>query len=222
MVREGIPFVGFGAAAALAGAGWMLWVPGPWPAVLLVVGVLLVGFMLYFFRDPEREVPDVPGAVVSPADGRILAINDAVMPLTPGGKGVEIAIFLSPLDVHVQRAPITGQVSGIARVEGKHTAAFSEEAGRWNAHYEVVVRSGHTEAVVRLIAGMMARRVVTWVRKMQEVVQGDRIGMIKFGSRVEIVVPAGMDLRVKVGDRVRAGETVLGVLPPPPEGSPRR
>jgi phosphatidylserine decarboxylase len=222
MVREGIPFVGFGAAAALAGAGWMLWVPGPWPAVLLVVGVLLVGFMLYFFRDPEREVPDVPGAVVSPADGRILAINDAVMPLTPGGKGVEIAIFLSPLDVHVQRAPITGQISGIDRVEGKYAAAFSEQAGRWNTRCEVVVRSGHTAMVVRLIVGMMARRIVTWVQKMQEVVQGDRIGMIKFGSRVEIVVPAGMDLRVKVGDRVRAGETILGILPPPPKGRPRR
>ena len=173
--------------------------------------LLVAGFMGYFFRDPERIGPATPGAIVAPADGQVVRIVPrADDPFV--GVAQQVSIFLSPLDVHVNRAPVAGLVVEVEHRPGTFMAAYRAEASERNERTSVSIAGEPTSVVVRQIAGVLARRIVCRVRPGDKLAQGERFGMIKFGSRTDLVMPATVRLRVKTGDRVRAGETIIGVL----------
>lgn len=218
IAADGVPTIAavLGAAlgcAALAGflpAGAAAAVSGGLAALLLVLGL----FFVNFFRDPRRMPPPGDANLVSPADGKVIVAEGEVEePRFLGGRAAMISIFMSPLDVHVNRAPVDGEVLEVRYHHGRYFAAFSEKASLDNEQNAVVLAAadGRRIAFVQ-IAGFLARRIVCRVRPGDRVRRGERVGMIKLGSRVDIFVPGPVRLAVKVGDRVRAGETVLGVL----------
>lgn len=196
--------------ACILGASGVATVVGGLGIVLLALGLFLVNF----FRDPRREPPPGDANLVSPADGKvIIAESEVEEPRFLGGRAAMVSIFMSPLDVHVNRAPVDGEVAEVRYHPGRYFAAWSEKASLDNEQNAVVLAmaGGRRVAFVQ-IAGFLARRIVCRVRPGDRVRRGQRVGMIKLGSRVDIFVPGRFDLKVKVGDRVRAGETVLGVL----------
>ncbi len=202
--RAGYPFI----AAALAPAAVFAWLRRPGLAAPFAV---MAGFFTFFFRDPDRRVP--PGAdVVSPADGRVLVAGEAEAEAAPPGEWKQVSIFLSPLDVHVNRMPVSGTVQRVDYRPGRFLPAYDRRAGSANERNEIWIdRAGET-VVCRQIAGVLARRVVCRVRPGQQVQAGDRFGLMKFGSRVDLYLPARAVLRVARGDRVRGGETILAAL----------
>jgi phosphatidylserine decarboxylase len=165
---------------------------------------------LGFFRDPERDVPVVPGGVLSAADGRVLAVEDALDPFV--GPATRVATFLSPLDVHVNRAPIGGLVADVAYTPGGFKVAYDPGAVD-NERCAVRIQGDAARVTVVQIAGVVARRIVCRVGAGDKVAAGERFGMIRFGSRTDVYVPRGTDVRVKAGDRVIGGTTVIGLLP---------
>lgn len=192
----------------VAGALFLIRLPG-WGLLplLLAVGV---GF---FFRDPERAIPQGPGLVVAPADGRVMVLRQGVAAEGEGpGPFSLVSIFLSVLDVHVNRAPYGGRVENLQYRRGRFVVAWREEASRVNEQAVIGLATPDGPLMVKQIAGVLARRVVTWIRPGQEVKTGERIGLIRFGSRVDLLVPSRVALTVKVGDKVRGGETVVGVF----------
>jgi len=198
---------GFIAAPFLLGAValWAGWRP------VALAGLALTAFMAYFFRDPDRVVPGTPGVIVAPADGRVVAVTPRLDdPFV--GPAQQLSIFLSPLDVHVNRAPVGGLVVEVERRPGTYLAAYRADASERNERTSVLVQGDGARVVVRQIAGVLARRIVCRVRPGDKLERGERFGMIKFGSRTDLVVPASARLVVRMGDRVRAGETVLGTL----------
>ena len=200
---EGWPFVFPPAAAAciLALMGW-------WGAAV-VFAVPALAF-LGFFRDPERAAPDVRGAVLAPADGKVMGIAEVQDPWV--GSAVRMSIFLSPLDVHVNRAPLAALVRGVEYTAGRFLAAYSEEASEVNERCTLLLEADSARVSVRQIAGVLARRIVCRVRPGDKLGAGERYGLIRFGSRTDLVVPRGTEVRVRVGDTVRGGESVMGVL----------
>lgn len=202
--RDGLPFI----AAALVPAlgllavrrtGWALGCAG------------LAGFFAFFFRDPERRVPDGAGLVVAPADGRVMVAGAPEPEAAPPGDWVQVTIFLSPLDVHINRAPLAGRVTRVEYRPGRFLPAYRPEA-RDNELNELWLDHGGHPVVVRQVVGVLARRIVCRVGEGDELARGDRIGLMKFGSRMDVFLPPSADLRVRAGDRVRGGETVLAVL----------
>ena len=192
----------------IAGALFLLRMPG-WGLLPLALAAG-VGF---FFRDPERVVPQGPGLVVAPADGRVMVVREGVAAEGEGpGPFSQVSIFLSVLDVHVNRAPYGGKVEDLRYRPGRFVVAWREEASRVNEQAVIALATPDGPVTVKQIAGVLARRVVTWVRTGQELKTGERIGLIRFGSRVDLVLPARAALAVKVGDKVRGGETVVGVF----------
>ncbi|MGH7376343.1 MAG: phosphatidylserine decarboxylase [Candidatus Methylomirabilales bacterium] len=192
----------------IAGALFFLRLPG-WGLLPLV---LAAGVGL-FFRDPERVVPQGPGLVVAPADGRVMVVREGVAAEGEGpGPFSQVSIFLSVLDVHVNRAPYGGKVEDLRYRPGRFVVAWREEASRVNEQAIIALATPDGPVTVKQIAGVLARRVVTWIRPGQELKTGERIGLIRFGSRVDLVLPARVALAVKVGDKVRGGETVVGVF----------
>lgn len=192
----------------IAGALFLLRLPG-WGLLPLV---LAAGVGL-FFRDPERVVPDGPGVVVAPADGRVVVVREGVGADGEGqGPFSLVSIFLSVLDVHVNRAPYGGKVDDLQHRRGRFVVAWRDEASRVNEQAVIALVTPDGPVTVKQIAGVLARRVVTWIRRGQELRTGERIGLIRFGSRVDLLVPRRVALAVKVGDRVRGGETVVGVF----------
>lgn len=192
----------------IAGALFLLRLPG-WGLLplLLAVGV---GF---FFRDPERVIPQGAGLVVAPADGRVMVIRQGVAADGEGpGPFSLVSIFLSVLDVHVNRAPYGGRVEDLQYRRGRFVVAWREEASWVNEQAVIGLATPDGPLTVKQIAGVLARRVVTWIRPGQEVKTGDRIGLIRFGSRVDLLVPSRVALTAKLGDKVRGGETVVGVF----------
>jgi phosphatidylserine decarboxylase len=165
---------------------------------------------LGFFRDPEREISTLRNAVLAPADGRVMEVADAVDPFV--GPAIRIAIFLSPLDVHVNRAPLSGLVVGTDYTRGKFVAAFRPGANEVNEQCALHLQGENARVTVVQIAGIAARRIVCRVGAGDKLEAGERFGMIRFGSRTDCYVPRGTDIRVRVGDRVTAGISVLGVL----------
>jgi phosphatidylserine decarboxylase len=163
-----------------------------------------------FFRDPEREIPAVASGVLSPADGRVLAVEDAVDPFV--GPSTRVAIFLSPLDVHVNRAPIGGLVTDVLYQPGKFLAAYDPEAGQANERNTIRIQGDAARITMVQIAGVVARRIVCYVGAGDKVEAGQRLGMIRFGSRTDCYLPRGADVRVRAGDRVTGGVTVIGLL----------
>lgn len=168
------------------------------------------GASLGFFRDPERESPVLHNAALAPADGRVMEVSDAVDPFV--GPAVRVAIFLSPLDVHVNRSPISGLVVSANYTAGTFVAAFRPGAED-NERCAVHIQGETARVTVVQIVGVAARRIVCRVSAGDKLVAGERFGMIRFGSRTDLYMPRGTDVRVRVGDRVTAGVTVVGVLP---------
>jgi phosphatidylserine decarboxylase len=182
-----------------------------WTKAALLFGVL-AAFMAFFFRDPDRAAPPVPGAILAPADGRVTDVRSAVDdPFV--GAAQAVSIFLSPLDVHVNRSPLAGLVVGVEYRPGAKLAAYRPEASEQNERTTISIQGEAVRVVVRQIAGVLARRIVCRVQPGDKLASGERFGLIKFGSRTDLIVPASVRLRVKMGDRVRGGETVMGVLP---------
>lgn len=205
--RAGLPFIA-GAmvpAAALAGAKRYGWAAG---------FAALGAFFTYFFRDPERVVPTAPGLVVSPADGRIVIAGPSDGRWSPPGDWQQITIFLSPMDVHMNRTPVEGRVTRIEYRPGKFLPAYKEDASE-NELNEIWIDHGGEFVVVRQIVGVLARRVVCRVHEGQQLERGERIGLMKFGSRMDVFLPRRAQLLVSVGQTVIGGETVLARLDPP-------
>jgi phosphatidylserine decarboxylase len=180
-----------------------------WPVVASVLAVVALA-CLGFFRDPDRIPPDLPGAVLAPADGRVMVVTEVVDPWV--GPGTRMSIFLSPLDVHVNRAPTGGLVKNVEYTAGRFLAAYRPEASEQNERCAVSLDGERARLTVTQISGVLARRIVCRVRPGDTLRAGERYGLIRFGSRTDLVVPSGTELRVRVGDRVRGGETVMGVL----------
>jgi len=178
------------------------------------VFVIAFVFVMYFFRDPSRRVPDGPGLVVSPADGKVVEIGEADEDDFLHTRVHKIAIFMSPLDVHVNRVPCDGRVEALVRRPGRYHNAATTAASSENEALTMVLADveGRTRVLVRQVAGVMARRIVCSAAEGDEVRRGERYGMIKFGSRLEVFVPvdAGFEPAVGMGQSVRGGETVLG------------
>jgi phosphatidylserine decarboxylase len=180
-----------------------------WWAAATVFAVAALG-CLGFFRDPERTPPALPGGVLAPADGRVMAVTEVMDAWV--GPAVRVSIFLSPLDVHVNRAPVGGLVKNVEYAPGRFMAAYRPEASEENERCTVSVEGEAARVAVKQIAGVVARRIVCRVRPGDSFRAGERYGLIRFGSRTDLVVPRGTDIRVRVGDRVRGGESVMGVL----------
>jgi phosphatidylserine decarboxylase len=201
----GWPFVG----AALFLTGLATWLGGaPAGALFFALAVAL----LLFFRDPERDPPTDPAAIVSPADGRVLVAGPAQPGVAPPGEWLQISVFLSPLDVHVNRVPVSGRVTQVTHRPGRYLAAYRPEAAGSNVCSEVWVDHDGQPIVFRQIVGVLARRVVCRLTPGREVSAGERFGVMKFGSRMDVFVPTTAILCVAVGDHVRGGETVIARL----------
>ena len=180
------------------------------PTFLLMVPLTLVFCILvYFFRDPERISPVSDGLFLGPADGRVMAVERVHEPLFLEGEALRISIFMSLLDVHVNRAPIDGRVVFVQHVPGQFLQAFRPEASELNEHNLIGLDSRYGNVLVRQVAGIMARRVVCWVQPDQRLGMGERLGVIKFDSRVDLFLPPEAEPIVQVEDRVRAGVTVV-------------
>ncbi len=202
MVRTGYLF----ASLPVAAGGLSLWLGWSWAAAVCFV---LGGFVLYFFRDPEREVPVIAGAIVSPADGRVLGIESLE---EEGAVHTRISIFMSLFDVHVNRAPIAGAITQVRHCPGKFRIASSARAGRENEQNVVSIEAAHTSLTFKQIAGILARRIEFWKQPGDQVARGERVGMIRFGSRVEVLLEPRCQVRVRPGAHVRAGTSILAIL----------
>ena len=201
IVRTGYSFAAVPAlVGALAlGLGW--WIVG---AALLA----LAGFVLFFFRDPDRTIPSAPGTLVSPADGRVLGVDDTTL---EGRPVTRVSIFLSLFDVHVNRAPIAGRVAAVRYQPGRFHVASRPVASQENELNEVALEGEGTRVVFRQIAGVLARRIEFWPRTGDELARGQRLGLIRFGSRVEVFFDPAYRAQVKVGARVHGGSSILAV-----------
>jgi phosphatidylserine decarboxylase len=177
---------------------------------LTAIPFLLAVFFLIFFRDPEREIPAGPGLIVSPGDGKV---EEAEWIETTAGARFRVSIFLSVFDVHVNRVPISGKVTLMEYREGQFLNAMSPESAILNEQTLIVIEDGENSVSFKQIAGLLARRIVCDLKTGDVVQRGQRMGMIKFGSRVDVLMPADVELRVKPGDRVQGGKSILGVLP---------
>ena len=202
MVRDGY-YYGF---VMLAAAGLVAWLTSP---VWAAVPVVLAAFFLWFFRDPERAVPIEPGAVVSPADGKITDVSQ----VTVDGKPYKrISIFLNVFDVHVNRSPISGIIRGAKYQTGRFLNAMDPQCADCNEQNTVTVEGeGHT-IIFKQIAGLLARRIVFSKNIGEKVKRGERVGLIKFGSRTDIMMEPSAEIQVKVGDRVKGGASILAFL----------
>src|SRR6266498_4642184 len=207
MVRDGY-YYGFVLLTAAVLVGWLS------SPVWAIVPVLLAAFFLWFFRDPDRMIPSDPGAVVSPADGKV---NDVSVVKVSGEKFKRISIFLNVFDVHVNRSPISGVIRSAHYQEGKFLNAMNPACAECNEQNTVTVDGeGHT-IVFKQIAGLLARRIV-FTKKVGDTVQrGERIGVMKFGSRMDVFLDPSASIRVKVGDHVRGGSSTLAFLTATPK-----
>lgn len=167
-------------------------------------------FCIYFFRDPERVTPQNPNLLIAPADGKIVEVKEIADPFV--GDGRRIAIFMSPLNVHVNRAPCDGVIRQIEHKKGKFLSAFKPEASFENEQCRMSLAAHDRKIVVTQIAGCFARRIVSRVKVDQSLMSGERFGLIMFGSRVEVIVPRNYKITVSIGEKVKAGETIIGEL----------
>jgi phosphatidylserine decarboxylase len=200
MVRDGF-YYGLGALVAAV----LLGLINPW---LALAPLLLGAFFLWFFRYPERAIPDGAGVIVSPADGKVTTVSR----LAEGSRKQRISIFLNVFDVHVNRSPISGTITGISYQKGKFGNAMSAGSSDSNEQNVVTVQGDGQTVIFKQIAGLLARRIVFTPRTGDKLERGQRVGLIKFGSRVDIVLDENVDIQVKVGDHVAGGSSILGVL----------
>lgn len=206
IAREGYPFilplVIFAISSAVLGVTW------------LFIGLSCVAiFVIWFFRNPERNTPNVPKMLVSPADGKIIRIDEVERNDLIKGRFKKISIFMNIFNVHVNRIPYSGQVQSIVYHKGMFLSANMDKASDNNERNSVVIRTDDGREILTVqIAGLIARRIVCWLIEGTEVRRGERFGLIRFGSRLDVYLPLDSTIAVKIGDRVRAGETPLGAL----------
>jgi phosphatidylserine decarboxylase len=200
IVRESIPYILVPVLVAVAAAALGFWYVA---AFLLIVAL----FMAFFFRDPKRIPPSDPDVVVAPADGRVTRIESHAQ---GASLSTVISIFLSPLDVHINRSPIPGKIVDVLYSPGKFLIATNEQASLVNEQNALTIQGDKITVVCKQIAGILARRIVCWKEKGDSLGLGERFGMIKFSSRTDILLPANVTVTVKKGERVRGGITVIG------------
>ena len=201
----GLPFIGGAAVLALL-AGALIH-----PA-LAIPFLVLAAFFLFFFRDPHRRIPSGDDIIVSPADGRVLVAGPALPESAPPGTWQQVSVFLSPMDVHVNRVPVSGRVTKVSFKPGKFLPAYRHDAGSANERSEIWIDHHGQQVVARQIVGILARRVVCRLTVEASVRAGDRYGIMKFGSRMDVFLPTSATIQVAVGETVRGGETVIAVL----------
>jgi phosphatidylserine decarboxylase len=199
MVRDGI-YYAFG---MLLVAGFLWWLATPFFAGL---ALLFAAFFLWFFRDPERVIPSDPGLIVSPADGKVTEISSTQLEQQ---RCTRISIFLSVFDVHVNRSPIAGTIKEVTYRQGRFGNAMSAKSADANEQNAVTVEGEGMVLVFKQIAGLLARRIVFTKKAGDRLLRGERVGMIKFGSRADVIFPANVQLKIKVGDRVKGGASIL-------------
>jgi len=203
---EGLPMI-----LPLAGATMLALVAG-FRGLGLVL-LLLTLFVLWFFRNPQRKTPEKEKLVISPADGKVIRIEETASEEQPGKTCLKISIFMNVFNVHVNRIPYSGRVRFIRYRPGKFLSANLDKASALNERNTVMVQTDDGKEIMTVqIAGLIARRIVCWLREGMQVRKGDRFGLIRFGSRLEVFLPLGSAILVEVGDRVRAGETPIGEL----------
>lgn len=231
--RDRLPFarVGLAELFVMTGTSLAIAVGGGWGAarltgvaqlltsLLAVAGVVVALLIAWFFRNPRRTIPAESGLVVSPADGKIVDIEDIPYDEYIGGPARKIGIFLSIFNVHINRSPIQGRVIGLRYRPGKYLNALRPESARENEQLAVLIeelQAPYRGMIVRQITGAIARRIVCWLKPGDTLQRGEQFGMIKLGSRTELVLPAesGLEIRVRLGDKVKAGSTVLASYPP--------
>ena len=207
VAREGYPFIAFAAFTTLVFA--LLGHQS-----IAILSLFVTGFVFYFFRDPERVIPDAEDAVVSPADGKVIMVEKIFDDRFVDEHVYKVSIFMSVFDVHVNRLPFSGIVEKTQSAAGSFYAANTDQGGLANEHCAVILSTTQDfrYAVVQ-VAGLVARRIVCWVVKGDSVERGSRFGLIRFGSRVDIYLPQQVQLEVRSGQRVRAGETIIGYMP---------
>ena len=211
--REGLLFIAIAAIIAAGAFGFAIsrrsW--GLWLAALVLL--LLALWVAYFFRDPERVGDRGPSLVVSPADGKLIMITEVDEPGYIKGRAIRLSIFMNVFNVHVNRYPVDGVVKYVHYNKGKFFNAAAEKSSLENEQMSVGVDNGRYQILVRQIAGLIARRIVTYSRLGEKVKQGERMGIIRFGSRVDVFIPPGSTIKAKLGDATVAGVTVLADLP---------
>ena len=204
MVRDGIPYVVFpGLLTLVLMVAAFLWLPLLWIAA--VAFLALTGFMAFFFRDPRRSIPLEPGVIVAPADGKVTIVRAA------DGQNPEslVSIFLSPLDVHINRSPIEGEIVDISHKTGKFVMATRADARLLNEQNALTIAGKDITVKCVQIAGVLARRIVCWKQRGERVKCGERFGMIKFSSRTDLLMPSNVEILVREGMHVRGGETII-------------
>lgn len=204
MIRDGIPFVIVPLVVALVCMALSVWLS--WFVWVMILFLLVAAFMAYFFRNPRRSIPLEPGIIVAPADGKVTLVRLADEEQSES----LVSIFLSPLDVHINRAPIEGEIVDISYKKGKFLMATSPDARVLNEQNSLIIKGDHFTVRCVQIAGVLARRIVCWKQRGERVKCGEQFGMIKFGSRTDVVLPAMIEVLVNEGMRVRAGETIIG------------
>jgi phosphatidylserine decarboxylase len=204
--KEGFPFIGAAAGVTLI-TGWLGWTP------VAVAAALVTAFVSWFFRNPPRVIPQGPGLVVSPGDGKILAVEEEFEPRYLKDRGIRISIFLNVFDVHINRIPCEGTIEDVQYQPGLFLVASKPHATLKNEQNAVMIKTVEGAKVLCVqVAGLIARRIVWWVNPKDRAVRGERYGLIRFGSRMDTYLPLGTSVKVAVGDRVKGGETILGVL----------
>jgi phosphatidylserine decarboxylase len=205
--RAGFPFIIGAIVCAAIAAVWSVW-------IVAVPCAALAAFFTFFFRDPERALPATvrDDDVIAPADGRVLVAGDMIPDGAPPGTWKQISIFLSPMDVHVNRVPASGRVTRVTLLAGKFLPAYRHDAGGANERSEIWIDHHGQTIVTRQVVGMLARRVVCRLADGDEVRAGQHLGVMKFGSRMDVFVPVTATITVHVGATVRGGETVIAVL----------
>jgi phosphatidylserine decarboxylase len=201
IVREGLLYILVPALLTV-----ILFVFGYWMVALLFL--FITGFMAFFFRDPKRELPVDPSLVVSPADGRVTLVKEIAA--GQANSPNLVSIFLSPLDVHINRAPIAGKITDISYAKGKFLMATDKNASLVNEQNVLTIEGERVTVVCKQIAGILARRIVCWKHKGEQVSLGERFGLIKFSSRTDVVLPGNVEVLISEGMRVRGGTSIIG------------
>ena len=212
MALDGLPFIGaaglilvfLGVIASFTGSN-IIW-------GFTYADALLLLFIIFFFRDPDRVTPEGEGLVISAADGKVVLVKEVSFPELSDEKLIQVSVFLSVFNVHVNRIPVSGVVDEIKYYPGKFLAAWNEKASLENEQTLISIDTGSKKIYFKQIAGLIARRIVWKLESGQSVSAGERFGLIRFGSRVDILLPLNAEIRVKVGENVKGGETVIGVI----------
>jgi phosphatidylserine decarboxylase len=210
--REGRPFIVGSAILVLIALLLTIYVNGAWGIAALLLLIIAL-WVAYFFRDPERSGDRGEHLVVAPADGKVVLITDIDEPTFLGGRAKRVSIFMNVFSVHVNRYPVSGVVRHVKYMPGKFLNAVSEASSAENEQSAIGIDTGRHRVLMRQIAGLIARRIVTYSREGERVTQGERMGLIRFGSRVDVYLPEGSTLRAKLGDQTSAGTTVIAELP---------